>query len=95
MNIRHILEGLQNTVFVKEEIEKIAEERYAVCKTCKHNSSNSQEAILRPDEHCLKCKCNLHMKTRSLSSYCPIGLWASVSTAEEESLIDKALENEE
>lgn len=94
MSVKHILEGLQNTLFVKEEVEKIAEKRYAVCTSCKHNSSNSEEATLRPDEHCLKCKCNLHMKTRSLSSYCPIGLWSSVSTAEEESLIDKALEDE-
>lgn len=92
VNVKHILEGIANSIFVKEEVEKIANERHEICKTCPHNSSNSKEEFfeagkyfseLRPDEHCTKCACNLHAKTRSLHTDCPMGKWPAVATPQE------------
>jgi hypothetical protein len=92
MNIKHILEGIKNTVFVKEEVEKIAEARYEICKVCPKNSSNKDKpdfdpgkyySSLRPDEHCSMCACNLHAKTRSLHTACPVDKWKAVATPQE------------
>ena len=37
-NIKHIIEGVTNSIFVKEEVEKIADYRYSICKTCPKSS---------------------------------------------------------
>lgn len=90
--IKHILEGITNSVFVKEEVEKIAQERYEICKTCPKNSSNKDKenfdpgkyySTLRPDEHCSVCACNLHAKVRSLHTSCPLDKWKAVATPQE------------
>lgn len=92
MKINHILEGIKNTVFVKEEVEKIANERYALCTVCPKNSKNSDKpffdpgkyySTLRPDEHCSMCACNIHAKNRSLHTDCPIDTWKAVATIEQ------------
>lgn len=92
INVRHILEGITNSIFVKEEVEKIANERYEICKTCPLNSSNRDKpdfapgkyfSSLRPDEHCSGCACNLHAKTRSLHTSCPLDKWKAVATPQE------------
>ena len=94
MNIKHILEGVKNSVFVKEEVEKIAQERYEICKGCPFFSANQDKpemnpvpgpyySKMRPDEHCTVCACNIHAKTRSLHTSCPKGKWPSVATEEE------------
>lgn len=91
-NIKHILEGIKNTVFVKEEVEKIALERYEICKACPKNSTNKDKkdfdpgkwfSALRPDEHCSMCACNIHAKVRSLHTACPIDKWPAVATPQE------------
>ena len=38
--IKHIFDGIKNSIFVKEEVEKIALERYEICSTCPKNSKN-------------------------------------------------------
>lgn len=92
LNVKHIIEGIKNSVFVKEEVEKIAQERYEICKVCPKNSSNRDKAdfdpgkyfsTLRPDEHCTVCACNIHAKVRSLHTSCPIDKWKAVATAQE------------
>lgn len=90
INIKHILEGLKNTIFVREEVEKIAEERYSICGTCPKNSSNlfmndpgPYYSSIRPDEHCTECACNLHAKVRSLHTACPLEKWLAVATPDE------------
>lgn len=92
MKVKHILEGIKNSLFVKEEVEKIANERYEICKVCPKNSKNKDKdffnpgpyyATIRPDEHCSMCACNIHAKVRSLHTECPIGDWRSVATKEE------------
>lgn len=91
-NVRHILEGLQNSIFVKEEVEKIAEQRNSICEVCPRNSANKDKeffepgryhSTLRPDVHCTVCACNLHAKTRSLHTSCPDDKWNAVATKEE------------
>lgn len=95
MNVKHIIEGIKNSIFVKEEVEKIASQRYAICRGCPANSSNQNKPDiikpepgpyylpLRPDEHCTHCACNLHAKIRSLHTACPIDKWPAVATKEE------------
>lgn len=92
MNVSHIIEGIKNSVFVREEVEKIAEERHNICKVCPKNSSNSNKedfepgsyfSELRPDEHCTVCACNLHAKTRSLHTSCPLEKWGAVASVQE------------
>lgn len=92
MNVKHIIEGIKNSVFVKEEVEKIAKERYEICKGCNKFSSNSDKpdfnpgpyySKLRPDEHCTVCACNIFAKTRSLHTSCPLNKWGAVASLEE------------
>lgn len=90
MKVNEIIEGVKNSVFVNEEVEKIAKERYEICKQCPFFSGNQDKpwmnpiegpyySKLRPDEHCTVCACNIHAKNRSLQSSCPKGKWGSVS----------------
>lgn len=90
--IKHIIEGIKNSVFVKEEVEKIAQARYEICKSCPKISSNRNEKFfdpgkyfskVRPDEHCSMCACNIHAKMRSLHTACPIDKWKAVATPQE------------
>lgn len=104
MNVKHILEGIKNSIFVKEEVEKIAEQRYAICKACPRNSKNNNKADffspgkyyseIRPDEHCSMCACNIHAKVRSLHTSCPEARWAAVATLEEAAKIAMITEDE-
>lgn len=79
INVRHILEGIKNSIFVKEEVEKIANERYEICKKCPKLSTAKDDSQkgeyhskLRPDEHCTICACNIHAKVRSLHTACDL-----------------------
>jgi hypothetical protein len=97
MNLKHILEGVINSVFVKEEVEKVANFRYDICRVCNKNSKVIKEqkergetpepgpyySELRPDEHCTMCACNIHAKVRSLHTSCPIDKWSAVASKEE------------
>jgi|APFre7841882654_1041346.scaffolds.fasta_scaffold00931_11 hypothetical protein len=71
-----LLEGIGNAIFIKEEIEKIAAERIAICELCSHYSPNAKLAgatFTRKDKFCLDCGCNMYLKTRALSAFCPLG----------------------
>lgn len=99
--IREILDGIKNSVFVKEEVEKIANERYAICKGCDKISTAPDDELkgknynkLRPDEHCTICACNIHAKVRSLKTKCPIDKWGPEATQEEEVELFKLLQND-
>lgn len=101
MNIKHIIEGVKNSVFVKEEVEKIAATRYEICTACPKNSNNSGQDFfdpgkyyseIRPDEHCSMCACNIHAKVRSLHTHCPIDSWLAVASKEEAAKIAAALD---
>lgn len=95
--IKGITTGLINTIVVKEEIEKMAEERLAICRRCPFNSevarANGQN-IFRKDEHCLKCGCVLKLKTRYPAAQCPLDIpkWRALANNEESDKIMELLE---
>lgn len=96
IDIKGILEGITNSVFKKEEVEAVAQERLEICRRCEFNSKNAEargEQIFRSDEHCLSCGCNLYLKTRAMSAQCPLDPpnWESLATDEESQIILKEL----
>lgn len=99
ISIKGILEGAWNSVFVKDEIEKVAKQRDDVCRGCAMNSDHAKRfnkyKTFRPDFHCTVCGCDLHMKTRSLSSSCPLGKWEALGSQEEEYELTKKIEDEQ
>lgn len=99
--LKEILNGVKNSIFISEEIEKIANKRYEICQECDKDSVNYDpvhpEKIgkyysdLRPDEHCTECACNIYVKNRSLTTKCPIGKWGPEVTQEEDLKIKNIL----
>lgn len=70
-NKEKILEGVRNSVFKQEHIEKIAEERMSVCLNCPLIDMKGDKcAIPGTAPCCSACGCKLSLKTRSLSSEC-------------------------
>jgi len=74
LEIGKLLEGIGNSIWVKEEVEKIAAERIAHCNSCPHYSPNIPNLqVTRRDKFCTDCGCNMYLKTRALSAQCPLG----------------------
>lgn len=103
-NLKHVLEGITNSIFVREEVEALASVRYEICKGCSKNSNNKYSSSVvfdpgpyystnRPDEHCSMCACNIHAKVRSLHTECPIGKWKAVANKEEAAKIAAAIDD--
>jgi len=94
MEWKKIAEGVYNTIVVKQEVEKIAEERIAICRKC---SFDSKVVGRKGYERCLKCKCNLNWKTHSLSASCPIDKWQAVEgiSHDESNKIDEITGNDD
>lgn len=96
IDIKGIIEGTWNSIFVKQAVEEIAKERLAICSSCPMNSDaakvNSNYKSFRPDYHCTQCGCDLHLKSRSLSNSCPLGKWSAVASEEQDHIIYKKLE---
>jgi hypothetical protein len=89
-----IYEGWRNDLFppekLKDIINKVSEERLAICNSCPEHSSNKKEyKTVRFDEHCTNCGCTLSAKTKSFSSECPLKKWKAVMTEEQELEIKK------
>lgn len=95
IDFKGIMEGVWNSVFVKNNIEVISRERLAVCKGCSFNSDHQKTfnnyKTFRPDFHCTDCGCNLQTKTRALSQSCPKGKWLAQITEDEEGEINRKL----
>ncbi len=76
VDIIKLMKGIGNSVFIKEQVEAIAEERIQQCNSCEYYSPNIKKkgfSILHPYKYCDICKCNMYLKTRSLAAQCPIG----------------------
>lgn len=78
-----IWEGWRNKYFPPLKLRLLifytAKKRMEICNRCKHNSNNAKGyKTLRPDVHCLICKCTLSAKTKCLSCECPLSMWRSV-----------------
>jgi nucleoid DNA-binding protein len=96
IDIKGIMEGIWNSVFVKQTVEEIAKQRTVICKGCSLNSDHQKKynnyKTLRPDFHCTDCGCDLHLKTRALSQSCPKGKWLAQITQEQEYELNKKLD---
>jgi hypothetical protein len=91
IDFKGLLEGAWNSIFVKEEIETICNNRMIICLHCDHRKKRT---IIPFDWHCDLCGCNLEMKTRCLSCECPIKLWEAQVSEEEENKIEEKLKSQ-
>lgn len=74
MKLQEIAEGWANYILGRaEEVSKL---RMIICNKCEYISTKHE--TIRLDVHCVKCKCPLATKTRSLESECPIGKWKKI-----------------
>lgn len=90
-NRKQILEGISNNLFKKEHVEIIAKERLKICNDCQHYDTNGEGCLVPGTSPCCNkntggCGCSLSLKTRSLSSSCPLEQpkWEAILTEEEE-----------
>jgi hypothetical protein len=94
-NRNKILEGLRNSVFKRDDVELIANERIAICRSneCGFHDPNgiSEAAVAKGKESCGSCGCKLSWKTRSLSSNCPINSWEAILSETEEAALNNNL----
>lgn len=97
IDFKGILEGAWNSIFVRDSIEKVHEERLKICVDCSSNSEKMKERgykTFRPDLHCTICGCNLDMKTRCMSCECPDHKWDKVMSEEEEKQLTDKIDKE-
>lgn len=95
-NKGQILEGVTNSIFKKEDIEEIAEERMKICELCPLLDIKGDGCTMPGTQPCCNenmggCGCSLAFKTRSLSSECPKGYWKAEVTEHEEDMINEKL----
>lgn len=91
-----ILEGITNSVFKKEDVEHIAEQRMSICQACSLYDFKGIGCMLPGTQPCCNvkeggCGCSLRLKTRALSSDCPKGKWSAELTEEEEDQLKQKL----
>lgn len=91
-----ILEGITNSIFKKEDVEEIAEQRMDVCYHCQLYTEADPGCMVMGTTPCCDqrqggCGCSLKFKTRSLSSECPLGKWKAELTEYEEDLLKEKL----
>lgn len=90
-NRKQILEGIKNNIFKKEHVEQIASQRLSLCLRCEHYDESGEGCLVPGTTPCCNkntggCGCSLSLKTRSLSSACPLSVpkWEAVLTDKEE-----------
>jgi len=84
-NRKKILEGIKNSIFQKEAIEKIAAERDKTCRQCdRYDKQGDLCAIPGTGPCCGICGCSLKVLQRSLASSCDAYHWDKVLTSEED-----------
>ena len=91
-----ILEGITNSIFKKEDVEEIAEQRKAICTSCQLYTEDDGGCMVPGTGPCCDqrqggCGCSLKFKLRSLSSECPLGKWKAEMTQEEEDQLNQKL----
>ena len=91
-NLDKIYEGIKNKVFVKEDVEQIANIRWNICTNCDFfDTKGTHCAVPGTQPCCADCGCILNLKVRSLSSSCPKGKWAAFMDEEMEENLMKNL----
>jgi hypothetical protein len=91
-----ILEGVTNSIFKKEDVEEIAHERMQICISCPLYDVQGEGCFVKGTQPCCNenmggCGCSLSLKTRALSSDCPLGKWKAELTEEEEDALNQKL----
>ena len=95
-NIGQIMEGVKNKIFKNEDIEEIARARWMDCSVCPHLDEKGDKCAVRATKPCCgKCGCSMSLKTRALSSACPIGKWAAVIDPKTEHAIKKQIRDKD
>lgn len=95
-NKGQILEGIKNSVFVREDVEAIAQQRMQICNDCALLDVQGEGCMVPGTQPCCDetkggCGCSLKFKTRSLSSDCPLNKWLAVMDEKEEELLKEKL----
>jgi hypothetical protein len=92
-NRNQIMEGLKNKVLKDEFVERVAGERYKVCKECPHIDAEGKKCTIPGTQPCCGlCGCSLSVKLRSLSTRCAdedAPRWLPVITPRQEDELDK------
>jgi hypothetical protein len=92
-NKGQILEGILNSVFKKEDVEAIADSRFAICKSCTDLDTEGKDCLAPGTQPCCSlCGCSLAFKTRSMSSECPAGKWKALMSEQEEDMLNEKLD---
>jgi hypothetical protein len=91
-----ILEGIANSIFKKEDVEEVAETRLQICKACDLYDDGGEGCMVPGTAPCCNekkggCGCSLKLKTRSLSSECPLKKWEAEISEHEEDLLNEKL----
>ena len=91
-----ILEGVANSIFKKEDVEEIAQQRMQICMNCALYDVQGTGCFVSGTQPCCNqdmggCGCSLSLKTRALSSECPLGKWTAELTEEEEDKLNEKL----
>jgi hypothetical protein len=95
-NKGQILEGITNSIFKKEDVEEIAQHRMQICNQCELLDVQGEGCTVPGTNPCCNekkggCGCSLSLKTRALSSECPLGKWGAELTEEEEDKLNEKL----
>ena len=90
------MEGVTNSIFKKEDVEEIAQQRMQICFFCDLYTESDKGCMVPGTTPCCNkelggCGCSLSLKTRALSSECPKGHWTSEVSQEEEDMINQKL----
>lgn len=90
-----IAEGIANSIFIKQDVEDIAQSRLEICKRCEfYDQDGDGCAVYGTEPCCSACGCSLAFKSRSLASSCPHNKWGAVLTEEESNLLNENLNND-
>lgn len=93
---KQILEGVSNSMFKKDHVEKIAKERLEICAKCPLIDNEGNKCMVPGTQPCCSaCGCKLAFKTRSLSSECahPDGpKWPAILEQDEEDKLYKEID---
>ena len=95
-NKGQILEGITNSIFKREDVEEIAQHRMEICNQCDLLDEQGDGCTMPGTAPCCNekkggCGCSLSLKTRALSSDCPLGKWEAILTEEEEDKLNEKL----
>lgn len=91
-----ILEGVTNSIFKREDVEQIAQQRMHICTECELLNVQGTGCLVAGTEPCCDinkggCGCSLKFKTRSLSTDCPLNKWKAELSQHEEDILNEKL----